>query len=422
MLSLKYSKALHAKFYTMELSKVKARKLKRISDDLVRTGIKVYHYRVDVISPELAKELNDCTQTLDQARKNKSTTREDLEAAITKQDEILRKTGGKFYPNRGWSENIEMLLVGAFLVIGIRTFFFQPFIIPTNSMFPTYNGMTYENYVKPEESGNINATNKAQTSNPFMVKLFRKLIFGASNVHVVAKNNGKVRIISEPLPVTGRKWFVFPSKKMEFTLDVGGQSHSFRTPMDFHGIREILIESIGYNRTVQKGEDILNFDILSGDALFVDRMSYHFRKPQVGDPFVFQTDSVKSESHFSILSKTDPGKYYIKRCVGKGGDKLELDKTTLIRNSKPITGADAFSKNAGRIGRYPGYVRGSFDGKFLRKEGDFVEIPNDHYFAMGDNSPNSSDSRTWGFVPKEAIIGKAVVIYYPFTKRWGLSR
>ncbi|MBT6462829.1 MAG: S26 family signal peptidase, partial [Opitutae bacterium] len=233
----------------MELSKVKPRKLKRISDDLVRTGIKVYHYRVDVISPELAKELNDCTQTLDQARKNKSTTREDLEAAITKQDEILRKTGGKFYPNRGWSENIEMLLVGAFLVIGIRTFFFQPFIIPTNSMFPTYNGMTYENYVKPEESGNINATNKAQTSNPFMVKLFRKLIFGASNVHVVAKNNGKVRIISEPLPVTGRKWFVFPSKKMEFTLDVGGQSHSFRTPMDFHGIREILIESIGYNRT-----------------------------------------------------------------------------------------------------------------------------------------------------------------------------
>ena len=111
----------------------------------------------------------------------------------------------------------------------------------------------------------------------------------------------------------------------------------------------------------------------------------------------------------------------MKRCVGNGGDILELDKTTLIRNSKPISGADAFNKNAGRIGKYLGYVYSGY-GKFLRQEGDSVTIPKQHYFAMGDNSPNSSDSRTWGFVPKQAIIGKAVVIYYPFTKRWGLSR
>jgi signal peptidase I len=404
----------------MELSKVKPRKLKRIADDLVRTGIKVYHYRVDVITPELAKHLNDSTQALDQARKGKSISREELEAAIGNQDDILRKTGGKFYPNRGWSENIEMLLVGAFLVIGIRTFFFQPFIIPTNSMFPTYNGMTYENYVVPEEAGKEQQTPKATINNSFGYKIFRKLAFGASNVHVIAEKDGEVKL-KKPVPVTGRKWFVFPSRKMEFTLDVGGHAHSFRTPMDFHGINEILMESIGYNRTVKKGEYILNFDILSGDALFVDRMSYHFRKPQIGDPFVFQTDAVKSDNHYSILSQTDPGKYYIKRCVGKGGDKLELNKTTLIRNSKPISGADAFNKNAGRIGKYPGYVYSDY-GKFLRKEGDHVEIPKQHYFAMGDNSPNSSDSRTWGFVPKQAIIGKAVVIYYPFTKRWGLSR
>jgi signal peptidase I len=405
----------------MELSKVKPRKLKRIADDLVRTGIKVYHYRVDVLTPELAKKLNDSTQALDQVRKDKSTSREDLESALGNQDEILRKTGGKFYPNRGWSENVEMLLVGAFLVIGIRTFFFQPFIIPTNSMYPTYNGMTYENYVVPDESGkDIAPSKKATISNSFGYKIFRKLVFGATNIHLIAENDGEVKL-KNPIPVTGRKWFVIPAKKMEFTLDVGGQEHTFRTPMDFNGINEILMESIGYNRTVKKGEDILNFDILSGDALFVDRMSYHFRKPQIGDPFVFQTDAVHSDKYFSILSKSDPGKYYIKRCVGKGGDTLELDKTTLIRNSKPITGAAAFNKNAGRIGEYLGYVYSGY-GKFLRKEGDSVEIPRHHYFAMGDNSPNSSDSRTWGFVPKNAIIGKAVVIYYPFTKHWGLSR
>ena len=63
------------------------------------------------------------TKSLAKARKDKSKTREELEKAIEKQDAILRKTGGTFYPNRSWSENVEMFLVGAFLVIGIRTFF-----------------------------------------------------------------------------------------------------------------------------------------------------------------------------------------------------------------------------------------------------------------------------------------------------------
>ena len=65
--------------------------------------------------------------------------------------------------------------------------------------------------------------------------------------------------------------------------------------MDFHAIREILIESQILHHTprqVKKGEKILSFDILSGDALFVDRLTYHFKKPDIGDPFVFKTDLV----------------------------------------------------------------------------------------------------------------------------------
>ena len=119
--------------------------------------------------------------------------------------------------------------------------------------------------------------------------------------------------------------------------------------------------------------------------------------------------------------KATPGKYYIKRLVGKGGDTLEIDGSRLIRNGESITGTDAFELNAGRVGNYPGYVHSGY-GRFLRRPGDTVDIPEDYYFAMGDNSPNSSDSRTWGFVPKEAVIGRAVLIYYPFTKRWGISK
>ena len=122
----------------MDLSKTKPRKLKQIAEDLVRTGVKVYRYRIDLMEPKLAEELNDTTKSLAKARKDKSKTREELEKAIEKQDAILRKTGGTFYPNRSWSENVEMFLVGAFLVIGIELSFFNHLsFLPTQCIPPT---------------------------------------------------------------------------------------------------------------------------------------------------------------------------------------------------------------------------------------------------------------------------------------------
>ena len=247
----------------------------------------------------------------------------------------------------------------------------------------------------------------------------------AGTVEVPARGmdiEGNIRLFSRT--VTGRRLFIFPTDKLEYTLKVGGISHTFRTPVDFdRQVDKIIKESIGSNRKVEQGHTILNFDILSGDALFVDRMSYHFRKPDIADPFVFETDKVVSDDSqvYTILHQKDPGKYYIKRLVGKGGDTLEIEGSGLLRNGEPITGSNAFELNAGRIGNYPGY-RHSVGNRFLRHPGDTVDIPNEYYFAMGDNSPNSSDSRAWGFVPKEAVIGRAVFIYYPFTKRWGISK
>ncbi len=406
----------------MNLSKLPFRKVRHIAEDLVRTGIKVYRYRNDKLEPALATQLNDDIRALDSVRKHvQKDQREKIEELIEKLDVTLRKAGGTFYPHRSWSENVEMLLVGAFLVIGIRTFFFQPFIIPTNSMYPTYNGMTYENYVVPAEDDPVPDT----PGKP--IQVVRKLLLGATHIELIAENDGKIQI-EQPKPVTGRKWFVFPTPKREFTIYVDSTKHTFQVPMDFHAIQNILIESQILHHTprdVKKGEKILSFDILSGDALFVDRLSYHFKKPDIGDPFVFKTDLVKSEdeSIYADLHRSDPGKYYIKRLVGKGGDTLQLEGSQLIRNGKPITGAKAFELNAGRIGDYPGYVRNrEAFGRYFKKEDDVVNVPEYHYFAMGDNSPNSSDSRTWGFVPKEAVIGRAVFIYYPFTKRWGISK
>jgi signal peptidase I len=114
--------------------------------------------------------------------------------------------------------------------------------------------------------------------------------------------------------------------------------------------------------------------------------------------------------------------YYIKRLVGVPGDKLELKEPALWRNGKPITGAAAFDKNAKRKERYPGYRNGQPGQNFLKTASDTVTVPARSYFAMGDNSANSLDSRFWGFVPEKDVVGRPLFIYYPFSRRWGLAQ
>jgi signal peptidase I len=54
--------------------------------------------------------------------------------------------------------------------------------------------------------------------------------------------------------------------------------------------------------------------------------------------------------------------------------------------------------------------------------GGKVTVPANSYFALGDNSPRSLDSRYWGFVPDKDVVGRPLFIYYPLTSRWGLAR
>ena len=110
-------------------------------------------------------------------------------------------------------------------------------------------------------------------------------------------------------------------------------------------------------------------------------------------------------------------KYYIKRLVGRGSDELEIKESVLFRNGLPIEGVSAFTKNANREDEYEGYT----NVRRLSK-GSIELIPPDHFYAMGDNSDESSDSRYFGYVPEAEVVGKAIFIYYPFSKNWGLTK
>jgi signal peptidase I len=354
--------------------------------------------------------------------KDKNLLSENVEPILKEAAPLMKRAGGYFYPRNFIAENSEMLLFAAILAIGIRTFFLQPFKIPTNSMYPTYNGMTAKVYV--------------QDDGPVLpVRLFRLLTLGSKHFSVEAPVSGELAISGDQKVVPGRKWLILPTKKVRYTFYVGNTpAGTLDLPLDFD-IGQVIQPLIADGKNsvarlsngarvmktgihVEAGETAFSFDLLTGDALFVDRMTYHFRRPKVGQPIVFRTQNLEN------IDRANKGKYYIKRCVGGPGDTLQIDPPALLRNGKPATGAEAFEKNRTQEAPYKGYVYGHSTRNYaipFFKGDEPLTIPEGNYFAMGDNSSNSADSRMWGFVPQTEIVGKAVLIYYPFSHRWGLA-
>ncbi len=412
-------------------------KQKKAAKELLQSAQKVYHYRRDLTSEERLAELDKAVGEVDGLIRDKATTEAPLAAAIDRLDALLRKIGGKIYPKTFWNDNLEVALVAAIIVIGIRTFFFQPFIIPTNSMFPTYSGMkavVYED--KNDAPGTIERT-------------FRFLTLGAKHKSLIAKSDGAVQLPMERTAngtrlhvrqVKGKKWFVFPTVLAEYTLLVGGVPHTIRVPADFD-MQSALFDSfpdadpqlvrvaggtgyaLDFDQQVSVGDAVLRFDITLGDALFVDRISYHFKRPEAGDPFVFRTGEIPGieGGAGNIVDK-----YYIKRIGGVGGETLEIKNGALLVDGEPRSEVEAFERNERQEGDYNGYVYPTQNDpsnppQLLTAAGVTAELPAGTFVALGDNSANSLDSRYWGFVPEKSVIGKAIFIYYPFTKRWGLA-
>jgi len=412
---------------------------------------KVWHVRRDVLPVAEAGELSRRRSGLRQLLRDRADAAR-LKLGIEAVEGALRRSGGAVYPKSALTENIEFFLVAAIVILGIRAYFVQPFKIPTNSMWPTYYGMTAEN-LKP--GAPVPGTAE---------RIFRLAAFGAGRHEVVAPKSGAVSApfffdgrsaYLAPTIRNGRSWLVFPALEKEYTFYVDGEPASVRVPEDFNefekdvliptffGTREgmmsylndqykkgrygekDILENENTGRSdrvylfplpgaVRAGDPVVRFDLMTGDQLFVDRVSYHFMRPRVGQGFIFGT------GHIPAIGLDQ---YYIKRLVGTPGDTLEVRSPVLYRNGGPITGARAFDLNAGRVPPYGGYTFGDtlFGGRHLF-QGQTLTVPPGSFFAMGDNSANSSDGRVWGFVPAADVVGRPLFIYYPFTRRWGPAR
>ena len=97
---------------------------------------KVWHYRRDRLTAAEASELKARTDDLRQRMKERADAAK-LKLIIEELEGVLRRTGGAVYPKSALVENVEFFLVAAIVILGIRTYFVQPFKIPTTSMWPT---------------------------------------------------------------------------------------------------------------------------------------------------------------------------------------------------------------------------------------------------------------------------------------------
>ena len=301
-------------------------------------------------------------------------------------------------PNAGLRENVEVFLVAIAVAMAIRTFFLQPFKIPTGSMQPTLFGITHEDL----------RGNPAPLPNPF-ARFVEFWIHGVSYIRVVAQADGEITGLDEPVRLV-----LFNLRQ---NIYIGGVAHSVWFPPDNFADHLRASRGVPY----KTGDEVVRLRVKSGDHLFVDRLSYNFRRPTRGDIIVFQTLGIHVADGLAA-NDVPQDQFYIKRLVGLGGERVKIGADHhLVINGQRLTSATPhfeniydFKPDAKPNVEYFGHVgMGLFD-----REREVQVRPN-HYLAMGDNSRNSLDSRYWGDFPQENVIGKYWFVYWPITERFG---
>jgi len=382
---------------------------------------KILNHQRDILAPQaieaVESAMSSCQKAVAEGADN---------AALEGQMDNLEKVANKWikpYPNAAWRENIEVLLVALAVAMGIRTFFLQPFKIPTGSMQPTLFGVTSSNLLGDPE-GKI----------PTGLTRVRQWFAGVSYLHKVASDDGALERVGQPV-----RFLIF---NLWQTFVVGGKTYILWFPPDYG--TETLESRAGlqFGQTFHKGEDILKLRVNAGDHLFVDRLTYNFRPPQRGEITVFETKGIPEEGRLRFGIAGD--QFYIKRLVGLGGEtlsieqqhevdgipkapgtvpvgQLAIDGQVLPASTPHFENLYSFS-DASRSAKVLQYKQNHYYGHAmigLLAPGQKYHLENGDYFVMGDNTMNSLDSRYWSGFPKQSVIGKSAFVYWPITERFG---
>lgn len=136
-------------------------------------------------------------------------------------------------------------------------------------------------------------------------------------------------------------------------------------------------------------------NLLIGDHLLVNKFVFGQNGGLLGA--LLPARPVRRGDIFVFKYPLDPTQAFVKRVIGLPGDEIEIVGHTVLANGKALQEP------------YAHFIYGSDNGRFGP-----LKVPEDSFFALGDNRDNSSDSRYWGFVPRDLIMGRAFLIYWSY--------
>jgi len=190
------------------------------------------------------------------------------------------------------------------------------------------------------------------------------------------------------------------------------------------------------NHLYHQGDDILKVKVFAGDHLFVDRVTYNFRRPNRGEIIVFETKGITNPESGQPAMPQD--QFYIKRMVAMGGEQVQIGNDRhLIINGRRLDHTTPHFENVYSFNPKeppkPNHYSGHLNGHVAKQvtetpiaplfpdESTVLTVRPNHYLVMGDNTLDSYDGRTWGDFSRTNVIGKSFFVYWPFSSRFGYA-
>jgi len=366
------------------------RHLRKTGKDILRHAHHVRNMREDILPDTDLKKLGDAEATLKQAIRN-----DDIPAIETAGD-ALYVCANHLVPPRPFAklrEDLEVIVVAVAVAMAFRAYFIQPFKIPTGSMQPTLYGIHSRTIEKPGITDRV------------PLKYLKWAWTGDLYKEIVVKVPGVLSEAGDPSAPGPDD----PSVRYVYV----GQER-FSVPKDAR------VPAAG---TYMSAGSLLWAGIVTaGDHVFVDKVRWNFCRPKRGSIMVFSTEGI-----LGLMQ----GTYYIKRMVGVPGDTVGIDTPNVVVNGENLMEPEPVAKISRRDPPYDDQSKGygfgyipppnTLDGYF-RTPKDVLILAPGKYLGFGDNTHNSFDGRYWGTVPEANLVGPAWMVYWPFSKRWGIAR
>ncbi len=444
-------------------------KWKKQSKLVLKGSEKYVNYRRDLLEEEKLAEIDAERQGLKAAVK--ASDKEKAQAHSENLNKLCNFSAGMSNADASIAENTEVIFVAIAIALGLRAYVVQPFRIPTGSMQPTLNGIRGEDVAVDEWPG-------------FVGRGKEFLVNGRSYKNFTLEEDDAFLGLRESTVL----FFTFT--KLEFekagTVTFSGSASSFINGLGMgdalqESIRDAYQEALAQNNSAEKdrlerllpiptetgnlsynapaydvtkgnagfripvaaGTTLFEGYVQTGDLILVDKISYHFRQPERGEVFVFDTRNIEgtfggNADKMIKMGRQAGGEHYIKRLAGTPGDTLEIRPSAkdgvdgeLFVNGELATGV-GFDKVHSGEGEYNGYFpngRLAPGGTATLKAGKDPAF--NEYLPLGDNSRNSLDGRYWE-VPKgsdrwEAVhgynlVGPAWFSLWPVTDHWGFIK